>query len=79
MVCPYTSCIDCSISRSNGTHAGPDLVNDSGACMCVVVVMVNVGGPDSLQLALVVFFYLQLTNVFNLDPLQLAQVVFLYH
>ena len=39
--------------------------------MCVVVVMVNVGGPDSLQLALVVFFYLQITNVFNLDPLHL--------
>ena len=37
-VCPYTSCIDCSISYSNSTHAGLDLVGDGGGCSCVLLV-----------------------------------------
>ena len=43
MVCPYASCLDCSICHSNSTRAGPDLVGGGGGgggggCGCVLLV-----------------------------------------
>ena len=37
MVCPYASCLDCSICHSSGTHPGPDLVGGGGGG-CVLLV-----------------------------------------
>ena len=49
--CPYTSCIDCCIRHSNGTHAGSDLVSGM-----VVVVACCCWIPLQLTLMLILTF-----------------------
>ena len=74
MVCPYASCLDCSISHSNGTHA--DLVGGGGGggggggCSCMLLVQLTPTCTNAgTDLVLVVF---------SLHQLQLVQILHLH-